>query len=171
MSCGNLILQDGSGGFWIVTAGDDGGLIFTTAPLILPNYVAPVLTSPSFYWQLSVSGVIGFRPTSPAIAATQVSPTAASSSFLLTSVDLLRFTLTIDDNGVLATTSQAGVGTQAVAPYPSSVSMSFWPPLGLTSSISGATPLTVSADFSIWSCTLNQFINEDTTNIIVVLDE
>jgi hypothetical protein len=163
MSCGNLILQDPIGRFWVTNAADDGVLLTVLSALVLTNYAAPVIQSPSFYWRLS-TGLDG------AVVATPVSPTGASASYLLTSFTSRLFTLTIGDDGVLVTTS-AGLGSATSVPYPIDVSMSTWPPLGLTSSLSGATPLTVSADFSIWSCTLNRFINEDTTNIIVVLDE
>ena len=163
MSCGNLILQDPLSRFWITSAADNGILITALAPISVSNYTAPVITSPSFYWQLS-TGLDG------AVIATRVAPTGASSSYVLTSLSSLLWTLTIGDDGVLVT-SFGGLGSPTLVPFPSSVNMSTWPPLGLTSTLSGSTPLTVSADFSIWSCTLNRFINEDTTNIIVVLDE
>jgi hypothetical protein len=163
MSCGNLFLQDPVGRFWSLSSDNSGVLVTTLTTTVLAGFSPPIITSASFYWSLSV-GIDG------AIIASVVSSRPASPSYLLTSSSFKTFLLTIDDNGVLATTSQTGIVVGQV-PFPSNVNMSVWPPLGLTSSVAGATPLTVSADFSIWSCTLNQFINEDTTNIIVVLDE
>jgi hypothetical protein len=163
MSCGNLILQDPSGGFWILHAADNGQLLTSKTPIPQLGFVAPLLNSPSITWQLSAL-------TNGVITATAISAQSAPSSSLLSSLLNNRFSLSIADTGILMTTSQ-GIGPVNVVPYPTNVQMSQFPPLGLISSVAGATPLTVSADFSIWSCTLNRFINEDTTNIIVVLDE
>jgi hypothetical protein len=163
MSCGNLFLQDPLKRIWILSANDNGTLITSLTAVPVSGLVAPALTSPSYYWQLSatVNGVI---------TATPVVATSASSSYLLSSISGKVFLLTILDTGVLLTSAQVG-GLSIQVPYPTDVSMSQWPNLGLTSSIAGATPLTVNADYSIWSCTLNRYVNEDTTNIIVVLDE
>lgn len=164
MSCGNLILQDPSSRFWILSAADNGSLItsLTTAPIV--DFAPPVISSASYFWLLSAGN-------NGTITATPVGSTpSASSSYRLSSTSAKPFVLTILDTGVLLTTT-TGPGPIVQVPYPTNVNMSFWPNLGLSSSVAGATPLTVSADFSIWSCTLNRFINEDTTNIIVVLDE
>lgn len=163
MSCGNLILQDPLGRFWVMSAGNNGQLINALTPLVMTNYTPPVITSPSYYWQLS-------SLSNGTITATPVSPTSASSSYQLTTLSGFGFMLTMEDDGVLYTTGQIGQVFISV-PYPTNVSMSKWPNLGLISSVAGATPLTVSADFSIWSCTLNRFVNEDTTNLVVVLSE
>jgi hypothetical protein len=163
MSCGNLFLQDPSNRFWILSAANSGVLINSHTSLIISPYTAPVLNSPSFSWQLSAD-------LDGTIAATVIGSISAPTSVVLSSTTARSFQLSIDDTGILWTTSQ-GVLPVVSVPYPTNVSMSQWPPLGLTSSLAGATPLTVSADFSIWSCTLGRFINEDTTNIIVVLSE
>src|ERR1700758_2199445 len=104
MSCGNLILQDQFGAFYIVSAGDDGSVIASQVPMSIPGFVPPVLMSPSFYWQLSVN----FDPLSTSIQADPVGATTASPSFLLSSATARAFALTIDDNGILAITSQSG---------------------------------------------------------------
>jgi hypothetical protein len=163
MSCGNLFLKDPTGRFWILSSGNDGVLQMTSTTFVFTPYSAPVIISPSYYWVLSAD-------TDGTIAATPTSPTSGSTSYNLSSVLAYNFVLTIDDTGVLLTTSQ-GLVPPIVVPYPTNISMSKWPNLGLVSSVAGNTPLTVSADFSIWSCTLNRFINEDTTNLIVVLSE
>lgn len=163
MACGSLLIKDLFGGLWTLTADDGGVLVTTSTAAVLTMFTPPVLTSPSFFWQLSAGN-------DGAIIQTRVSPTAASSSFLLSSPSLRVFSLQIQDDGVLYTTTTNGQVAFRLPPPPN-ISMSNFPNLGLISSVAGAAPLTIGADYSIWSCTLNRFINEDTTNIIVVLDE
>jgi hypothetical protein len=163
MSCGNLILQDPLSRFWILHAADNGQLLTSLTTIPQLGFVAPLLNSPSLTWQLSAL-------TNGVITATVVGAQSAPTSVSLSSLSFFSFGLSIMDTGILVTSSQGIVPAFSV-PYPTDVQMSQFPPLGLISSVAGATPLTVSADYSIWSCTLNRFINEDTTNIIVVLDE
>lgn len=163
MACGSLSIKDFLGGLWILTADNDGVLITTPTVAVLTMFASPVLASPSFFWQLSAGN-------DGAVIQTRIAPTAASSSFLLSSPNLGVFSLQIQDDGVLYTTTANGQVAFRLPPPPN-ISMSNFPNLGLISSVAGAAPLTIGADYSIWSCTLNRFINEDTTNIIVVLDE
>lgn len=164
MSCGNLLLQDPIGRLWILSGADDGTLIDSLSSAVINNFVAPIVNSPSHTWQLSAL-------TDGTVVATVVSSVSAPTSLIVSSATGKVFSLSINDDGILTTNIQAGLASPGQVPYPIDVTMSTFPNLGLTSSVSGTTPLTVSADFSIWSCTLNRFINEDTTNIIVVLDE
>src|SRR5580765_6190802 len=111
MSCGNLFLQDPVNRFWILSASDDGTLVTSQTPTIPPNFTPPVITSPSFFWRLSstVNGVI---------TATSVGATAASSFYNLSSINGKVFSLTMQDNGVLLTTSSAGALAGILVPYP-----------------------------------------------------
>lgn len=164
MSCGNLFVQDPSSAFWVVSVADNGVILVTKSTTVLIGFVPPTLASTSFTWQLSalVDGTL---------TATQIAPTSSPTSVTLTSINSIGWNLAIDDSGNFFQTL-VGTVVPGLVPFPSGVRMSQWPQnIGLTSTVAGATPLTISADFSIWSCLLNKFINEDTTNIIVVLEE
>jgi hypothetical protein len=164
MSCGNTVVQDPLSRFWILGVDDFGTFNLSLTTAIFPFFTTPILNSPSFSWQISAL-------TNGTLTATRVSGTVAPSGFTLASPRQNDWTLSIDDNGNIASTF-AGIGVVGVVPYPVNISMSQWPQsIGLTSTLTGSSPLTVGADFSIWSCLLNKFINEDTTNIVVVLDE
>lgn len=166
MACGSLLLQDPSGAFWILSADITGDPLTSKTTLTNLIFTAPTINSPSSTWQLS-AGLDG------GIIATQIAPAGAVTSYALSSSTSngITFSLTIQDDGILVSTFST-IGFTIVVPWPNNVRMSVWPQsIGLTSTLAGASPLVVSADFSIWSCTLNRFINEDTTNIIVVLDE
>lgn len=165
MSCGNTVVQDPLNRFWVVGVDDLGTFNLSMTSATFPFFTPPVLNSPGFSWQLSaqVDGTL---------TATQVGGTSAPDSLVLASSAQHDWALSVDDSGNLTSTF-VGIGVGgSVAPRPVNVSMSQWPSnLALTSTLTGTSPLTVGADFSIWSCLLNKFINEDTTNIIVVLDE
>lgn len=164
MSCGNTVVQDPLSRFWILGVSDQGTFNLSLTSALFPLFTPPILNSPSFSWQLSalLDGTL---------TATQVSPTTAPTTLTLASPRQNDWAISIDDSGNIASTF-IGIGVVGVVPYPVNVAMSQWPQnIGLTSTITGTSPLTVGADFSIWSCLLNKFINEDTTNIVVVLDE
>lgn len=166
MACGGFFLLDPSGAYWSLNCDATGTLVTTRTTSTPPFFSAITLISPSLInWQLS-AGVDG------GIVGTVVVPIpAGQSSVALLSSNGFPFTLTVQDNGILLTSS-GGVVTSITVPYPMDVTMSHWPlSLNITSSVAGSLPLVVSADYSIWSCALNKFINEDTTNIIVILDE
>lgn len=168
MPCGSPTLKSIDGQFWALSVTSaDGGLVTTGPSPVGPLFHnAPILSGPTTFWSLSVDvdgSVVTTRTGTSLGAAATLSVISDSGAF---------YNLTVDDTGTLATTPSGLTGLNpGTVPYPVNVNMSTFGVVNLACDIPGAENLTIGADYSIWSCSLNKFVNEDTTNIVVVLDE